>query len=372
MPSGQKFTEAFSGKTVLVTGHTGFKGSWLTAWLLRLGAKVVGMSIDIPTDVSHFEEIGLAKHMDDRRADIREAKAVSNLVNEVKPDIVFHLAAQSLVRRSYRSPLETFETNAIGTANVLEALRLLQRPCTAVLITSDKCYDNVEWKWGYRETDRLGGKDPYSGSKGAAELVIRSYCASYFDAPDSPVRIAVGRAGNVVGGGDWAEDRIVPDCVRAWHEGRAVEIRNPQATRPWQHVLEPLSGYLWLAALLQRRPELNGEAFNFGPSFFQDHSVGDMIGALSKTWSGEARHQVIPSPDGGAEAGLLKLNCDKAFAELSWRPALDFEEMIALTGAWYDFYYQKGRRENALSLTHSQIDLYQEHARNRAIAWACE
>lgn len=367
-----KLARAFAGKTVLVTGHTGFKGSWLTAWLQRLGARVTGLSLDIPTKPSHFEELGIAPEIDDRRVDIRSGKDVAGVIGEVRPDIVFHLAAQSLVRRSYRSPLESFETNALGTANVLEALRLAQRPCVAVLITSDKCYDNVEWVWGYRETDRLGGKDPYSGSKGAAELVIRSYCASYFNASDSPVRIAVGRAGNVIGGGDWAEDRIVPDCIRAWAQGRPVEVRNPHATRPWQHVLEPLSGYLWLAAMLLQQRELNGEAFNFGPSLLEDHPVSDVIAALARTWSGQADHCVVGAPAGSAEAGLLKLNCDKAFARLQWRATLAFDEMIALTGEWYDAYYRKDRSQSVLALTAAQIDRYQDLARSRGLTWACD
>jgi CDP-glucose 4,6-dehydratase len=372
MLSSNKLAKAFSGKVVLVTGHTGFKGSWLTAWLQRLGARVIGLSVDIPTEPSHFTELGLVAEIDDRRMDIRNAEAVAGLVAEVEPDFVFHLAAQPLVRRSYRLPLETFATNAMGTCNLLEALRLSQHPCTVVLITSDKCYDNVEWVWGYRETDRLGGKDPYSGSKGAAELVIRSYHASFFGAADSQIRVAVGRAGNVVGGGDWAEDRIVPDCIRAWSEDRTVEVRNPDATRPWQHVLEPLSGYLWLGILLREQAALNGEAFNFGPPLVQDHSVGDVITALAGAWSGEARYEIARPAGGVAEAGLLKLNCDKAFADLKWRPTLDFQEMIELTGQWYDAYYRQDRRESVLALTHSQIERYENLARTRGIGWACD
>ena len=318
-----KLVKAFSGKTVLVTGHTGFKGSWLTVWLQRVGARVVGLSVDVPTQPSHFETLGLASAIDDRRLDVRDAAAVTSAFADVKPDFVFHLAAQALVRRSYRSPLETFATNTLGTATVLEALRQSGRPCTAVMITSDKCYDNVEWVWGYRETDRLGGKDPYSGSKGAAELVIRSYFASYFADASSPVRIVSVRAGNVIGGGDWAEDRLVPDCIRSWADGRAVEIRSPDATRPWQHVLEPLSGYLWLATRLKDDGKFNGEAFNFGPAASDSKSVEDVIASLADTWSGQAVHAVVPSASNAAEAGLLQLNCDKALARLAgarpWR-----------------------------------------------------
>lgn len=366
-----KFVEAFSGKTVLVTGHTGFKGSWLTAWLERLGARVVGLSIDVPTQPSHFDVLGLSGRIDDRRLDIRQAALVVAAFAGIKPDFVFHLAAQPLVRRAYRAPLETFETNMLGTAIVLEALRQLERPCTAVIITSDKCYDNVEWLWGYRETDRLGGKDPYSGSKGAAELVIRSYMASYFSEPDSSIRVAVGRAGNVIGGGDWAEDRIVPDCIRSWAESRPVEIRNPNATRPWQHVLEPLSGYLWLAAKLQHDRVLNGEAFNFGPAALDNYTVIDVIDELARAWSGKAEHAIAAGTPAAAEAGLLKLNCDKASAHLAWRPTLEFAETIEMTGRWYDAYYGRSRDADMLPITVSQIEAYEALARARGVAWAC-
>lgn len=365
-----KLKLAFAGKTVLVTGHTGFKGSWLIAWLNRLGARVSGLSIDVPTTPSHFDALGLSARIDDRRIDVRDAGAVAAAFRDVKPDFVFHLAAQPLVRRSYREPLETFQTNALGSAGILEALRLAGRRCIAVMITSDKCYDNVEWTWGYRETDRLGGKDPYSGSKGAAELVIRSYFASYFADDGSPVRIGVGRAGNVIGGGDWAEDRIVPDCIRAWADGRNVEIRSPNATRPWQHVLEPLSGYLWLAARLSEERKLNGEAFNFGPTDPENHTVKDVIDALAGSWSGNAKHTVVNPSGGTAEAGLLKLNCDKAFALLGWRPTLDFAETVEMTGAWYDAYYAASGGDRKL-LTLSQIETYEELARTRRVAWAC-
>jgi CDP-glucose 4,6-dehydratase len=362
-----KLIDAFSGKTVLVLGHTGFKGSWLTAWLNRLGARVVGISNEIPTQPSHFEALELTGRMDDRRLDVRNAVGIATTIAEIRPHFVFHLAAQPLVRRSYRSPLDTFEVNTLGTGNVLEALRLSNHPCAAVLITSDKCYDNVEWLWGYRETDRLGGKDPYSGSKGAAELIIRSYFASYFSATESPVRIAVGRAGNVIGGGDWAEDRIVPDCMRAWADGVAVEIRNPHATRPWQHVLEPLSGYLWLAACLALDAGLSGEPFNFGPADVEDRSVGDVIAALANYWPG-ASHVLNVPPGTVGEAGLLKLSCDKAAALLAWKPTLSFDETIRFTGSWYRGFYSD--RTSAKSCTMDQIQRYEELARNRGLVWA--
>jgi CDP-glucose 4,6-dehydratase len=289
-------------------------------------------------------------------------------IRSVQPDFVFHLAAQSLVRRSYREPVETLAINMMGTAHVLDALRTLARPCAAVMITSDKCYDNVEWSWGYRETDRLGGKDPYSASKGAAELAIRTFACSYFAAADSPVRLAVGRAGNVIGGGDWAEDRVVPDCVRAWAKGQAVEIRSPNATRPWQHVLEPLSGYLTLGAELAKRRELHAEPFNFGPAAEQTYSVLSLIELMEQHWPG-TRHGVVPRHGDGVEAGLLKLNCDKALAWLRWRATLDFTETVRMTADWYRRFYESAGR-SMLDTTRGQIADYVELARKRRIAWA--
>lgn len=269
----ENILNVFANTKVLVTGHTGFKGSWLSLWLTQLGAQVSGISLGVPTEPSHFAAAGLVERIQDYRLDIRDGTALKSLVQDIQPDFVFHLAAQPLVRRSYADPVETWQTNAMGTINVLEALRGLKNPCVAVLITSDKCYDNVEWVWGYRETDALGGPDPYSASKGAAELAIRSYVRSYFP-KDGPVRIGVGRAGNVIGGGDWADDRIVPDCVHAWSRGETVQLRNPLATRPWQHVLEPLSGYLNLAIALHLDAKWHGEPFNFGPPAQQNHWWG--------------------------------------------------------------------------------------------------
>ena len=276
--------DAFHGKTVVVTGHTGFKGAWLTAWLKQLGANVVGIALNPPTSPSHFEVANLAKGMTDLRIDIRNRSELEHAIVAAQPDFVFHLAAQALVRKSYDEPVETWQTNVLGTLHVLEALRKLENPCTAVIITSDKCYDNVEWVWGYRETDAMGGPDPYSASKGAAELAIRSHIKSYFPKSTSKVRIASARAGNVIGGGDWSENRIVPDCVKAWSSGNVVELRNPHSTRPWQHVLEPLSGYLTHAIALSQQPELHGESFNFGPPANQNHSVLELVQRMSLHW----------------------------------------------------------------------------------------
>jgi CDP-glucose 4,6-dehydratase len=361
---------AYAGKTVLVTGHTGFKGSWLTAWLLKLGARVAGVSIDVPTKPAMFEELGLAKRISNHVADVRDLHRLREILAEERPDFVIHLAAQAIVSRSYSDPVGTMTTNAIGTMNVLEALRLRDHACVAVLITSDKCYDNFEWVWGYRETDALGGKDIYSGSKGAAELIIRSYAASFFAASDPTVRIGVGRAGNVIGGGDWSADRLVADCVRAWSERRTVELRNPRATRPWQHVLEPLSGYLTLGATLAAGPKLHGEAFNFGPRAEQNRTVIDLIGDLAEGWveSDRFRAATVVETAPFHEAGLLKLNCDKALAHLKWEPNLAYEETIRFVRDWYVRYYA-GQGE-MYRYTQEQIEEFEMLARQRHRVWA--
>ncbi len=359
---------SFREKTVLITGHTGFKGAWLTAWLKQLGARVVGIALDPPTVPSHFQAANLANGMTDLRVDIRDRASVEDAIVAAKPDFVFHLAAQALVRRSYEDPLETWQTNVLGTLHVLEALRKLDRHCAAVLITSDKCYDNVEWVWGYRETDALGGPDPYSASKGAAELAIRSHVKSYFPKATSKVRIATARAGNVIGGGDWAADRIVPDCVKAWSDNTAVELRNPHSTRPWQHVLEPLSGYLSLATALVRQPDLHGEPFNFGPAAQQNHSVLALVQRMAVHWDQVRWCDVSQASTGPYESGLLKLNCDKALHHLQWRAVMNFEETVQMTAEWYREYYQPSA-QIALT-TQLQIDAYTALARLQELPWA--
>jgi CDP-glucose 4,6-dehydratase len=364
------FGDVFRNRRVLVTGHTGFKGSWLTSWLLQLGARVSGISRDIPTEPSMFVELGLERRIAHHFLDIRDLPGLAALFRAEQPEFVFHLAAQPIVSRSYRDPVETISTNAVGTMNILECLRGLQQRCCAVLITSDKCYDNVEWVWGYRETDRLGGKDVYSGSKAAAELIIRCYLHSFFMSPDCPVRIAIGRAGNVIGGGDWATDRMVADCVRAWSAGQVVEVRSPAATRPWQHVLEPLSGYLTLAHSLARGEAVHGEAFNFGPAAEQSHTVLELLSELARDWGLEAADAFRVSTGASFhEAGLLKLNCDKALHRLSWRPSLAYADCVRYVGDWYREFY-RGERELIAQLTARQINDYRDHARAQAITWA--
>ncbi|NQX40301.1 CDP-glucose 4,6-dehydratase [Pedobacter steynii] len=362
------FNHIYQGKTVLVTGHTGFKGAWITAWLLKLGAKVVGISIDIPTSPSLFEELDLAGKITDYRKDVRAFEAVKEIILNEKPDFVFHLAAQPIVSLSYSDPVNTFSTNVMGTVHVMEALRSLQNPCTAIIITSDKCYDNVEWVWGYKETDAVGGKDIYSGSKGAAEVVFKSYYHSFFK--DHPfVKIASARAGNVIGGGDWAKDRIVPDCMNAWYLGKSVEIRSPESTRPWQHVLEPISGYLNLGQKLSEDSSLHGESFNFGPKSEHSHTVKVLLEDLSAHWNFEDTSKAYNITDNIRfhEAGLLKLNCDKSLFFLKWIPTLEYQELIAFTSLWYYEFYHENK--GMWSYTLDQIDRYETLAKQKQIKW---
>ena len=363
---------AYDGRRVLVTGHTGFKGSWLCEWLLALGAQVTAFSLAPDTSPALFDQLGLAERLDDRTGDIRDPKPVMEVVDQVQPDFVFHLAAQPLVRRAYREPLLTYQTNVLGTVHLLEALRPLQKPCAAVFVTSDKAYENKEWVFGYREDDALGGFDPYSSSKAAAEIAIAAWRRSFF--PAHPVRIASARAGNVIGGGDWSEDRIVPDCIRALRQRQCVPVRNKKSTRHWQHVLEPLSGYLWLAAVLHEpahancAPDQLASAFNFGPSPNSNRPVVDLVREVLKWWPGEWEDR--SDPNAVHEAGLLQLCTDKAHALLAWRPVWEFAETVQHTIGWYregeSLKEAKGFRE----LTRSQIEAYCQAAARLQIAWA--
>lgn len=367
------FANQYRGRRVLVTGHTGFKGAWLAEWLLALGAEVSGLALPPPTDPSLFDQLNLARRLSHHEGDVGDLVAVRRVVNETAPEFIFHLAAQPLVRRSYAEPVETYRTNVMGTVHVLEAARLAGRPCTVVCITTDKAYENREWLHGYREEDPMGGHDPYSSSKGAAELVISAYRRSYFSAPTSPVQVAAARAGNVIGGGDWAEDRIVPDCIRSLRAGVAIAVRNPSSTRPWQHVLEPLSGYLALGAQiaraiqggdLARRKCLHG-AFNFGPALASNRPVGDLVVEILRHWPG--RWEDRREPGAVHEASLLNLATDKAHHLLAWRPVWDFATTIRQTVQWYR--EQNADYSRSEQLTRSQIESYTRDALALGLPW---
>lgn len=348
----------YKGKRVLVTGNTGFKGSWLTTWLLMSGADVYGYSVDIPQNPSMFEVLGLEKRIHHYWGDVRDKDSFAGCIAEVKPDFVFHLAAQAIVSKSYADPFDTITTNVVGTAAVLDAVRTVDWKMTVVMITSDKAYDNVEWIWGYRENDAMGGKDVYSGSKGAAELVIKSYWHSFIKNMDN-IALGVARAGNVIGGGDWSADRIVVDTIRAFAEGRAVEIRSPKATRPWQHVLEPLSGYLRLGKALAEGTVKSGEAFNFGPRAEQTKTVLQLVQDIARLWGMDADNCVkVTGQVPFEEAKLLKLNCDKALAYLQWRATLDYNATVEYITEWYSAFYSGSN--DMMKITQHQIDRYQQ------------
>lgn len=363
------FDNIYKGKKVLVTGNTGFKGSWLSTWLTMLGADVYGYSIDVPTTPSMFESLDLAEHNHHMFGDIRDREKINWYIQEVRPDFIFHLAAQAIVSTSYAEPFDTITTNVIGTASVLEAIRNITWQCTCVLITSDKAYDNVEWIWGYRETDALGGKDVYSGSKGAAELVIKSYWKSFISSMDN-IRLGVARAGNVIGGGDWAKDRIVVDCIKAFSNGETVEIRCPKSTRPWQHVLEPLSGYLTLGWYLATDRCENGEAFNFGPRAEQTKTVFELTRDLAQEWGIDPDKAARITGDVPfKEATLLKLNCDKALAYLNWHSTLHYSQCVHIIAEWYKAFYIE-KCKDMYRLTVSQINYYMQEASREGLLWA--
>lgn len=327
------FATAYRGRHVLVTGHTGFKGGWLVAWLHRLGAKVTGYALAAEPGPSLFRAIDVASLCEHIEGDVRDLAAFGAVYDRVQPDFVFHLAAQPLVRLSYSEPLATLATNVMGTAHVLDAVRESGRACSVVVVTSDKCYDNREWTFGYRETDPMGGHDVYSMSKGACELVVDSYRRSFFEG--SGIAVGSGRAGNVIGGGDWARDRLVPDAVRALRQKSAVPVRNPRAVRPWQHVLEPLSGYLMLGARLATGEHLARSAWNFGPRVEETLAVGPMMDLFTKLWGDGARWQDASEANAPHEAGLLRLAIDKAVTQLGWLPRWTLEEALGATVAWY-------------------------------------
>ncbi len=354
------FGGVFNGRKVLLTGHTGFKGSWLALWLQLLGAEVVGLSLAPETEPSHWKLLGLG--LKEHLTDILDYASVQRIVAQAKPEIVFHLAAQPLVRRSYVDPLATWSTNVQGTAHVLEACRYVDSIKAIVSVTTDKCYENQEWLWGYRENDRLGGYDPYSASKAGAELVAASYRDSYFRKEGAPL-LATARAGNVIGGGDWSEDRLIPDLVRASACNQSVEIRSPNATRPWQHVLEPLSGYLLLGQRLLERKTGFAEAWNFGPDETGNQTVATVLSKLNQGWDGLRWHLTsVPQPH---EASLLQLDSTKARNLLHWHPVWGFEEGLRQTANWYRVYQE--RRE---VITRQQLGNYVTAAEAKNMAWA--
>lgn len=350
----------FKNRTVLVTGHTGFKGSWLSLWLHTLGAKVIGISDRIVSKPSMFELNDIGRLVTDLRNDICDTQNLRSIIEYFKPDFIFHLAAQSIVTEAYSNPLGTMMSNAIGSAGLLDVLRGTRHRVNVVMITSDKVYKNNEWVWGYRENDEIGGFDPYSASKGMAELAISSYVHSFLGDGACQVRVAVARAGNVIGGGDWAPNRIVPDCVRAWCSDNVVEIRSPESTRPWQFVLEPLSGYLKLACELSEGTLNQGESFNFGPPSNQNYSVRSLIERMQKGWPQAAwRDMSEIKPSVNKESTLLKLNCDKAEIKIGWKPKLSFEETADLTIDWYRKHYH-GTKEKMFDVSLDQIRSFEE------------
>ncbi len=328
------FGGIYAGKRVWLTGDTGFKGSWMALWLHRLGADVLGIGLEPDTDDGPFVRGELAGVIRHKTADIRDAAAMAALASEFRPEAVFHLAAQALVRRSYADPVETFDTNVRGTAHVLDAVRLAGNPCAVVVVTSDKCYENREEDYAYREDDPMGGHDPYSASKGCEELVAASYRAAFF-APGGIVHLATARAGNVIGPGDWAADRIVPDAVRAIRAGQNLSVRNPRAVRPWQHVLEPLGGYLRLGHALLEQGAAFAEGWNFGPDPSSARDVGTLADRFCAAWGAGAAWRAEPNPANPHEAHLLQLSIEKAAARLDWRPLWDFETTVRRTAEGY-------------------------------------
>ena len=359
------FYNQYKNKKVLVTGHTGFKGSWLTTWLVLLGAKVTGLSLNIPTNPSHFKVIKLHKKINHKQADIRNLKLLKKFIKKNQPDYVFHLAAQAIVKKSYSNPIYTWETNTIGTLNILESLRELKKVCSVVIITSDKSYKNLEIKRGYKENDVLGGIDPYSASKASAELAIQSYVNSFFPLKKTKVFISVARAGNVIGGGDWSENRLIPDCVKSWSKNKKALIRNPNSTRPWQHVLEAVSGYLLLALKLKKNKKLHGEAFNFGPTNTKNYKVIFLVKLIKKYWKETSWKLSNKRKNSFYESNLLKLNSNKAKTKLKWRCILSFSETISMVANWYKNYYF--RTNKMFEVSSNQIKKYEKLLKKRSI-----
>ena len=341
--------KTFKNKKIIVTGHTGFKGSWLALSLNYFGANGMGISSNIPTNPSHFKVSKIGKGIKSKKIDIRDFKKLKKTITKFKPHFIFHLAAQSLVRTSYKKPQYTWETNLVGTLNILESIRFLNNKVVAILITSDKAYKNVEKREGYKETDLLGGDDPYSASKASAEIAIQSYFNSYLKYKKN-VFLGVARAGNVIGGGDWSKDRLIPDCVRAWSKGNKAIVRNPKSTRPWQHVLEAIWGYIFFASKLNTNKNLNGQAFNFGPNIKKNYRVIDLIKIIKKNWPNIKYTTPKTKTKKFHESSLLKLNCNKANKYLNWKSILSFKETSKMTTEWYKIFYEDKKNIRATSI----------------------
>ena len=344
----------FKNKKIIVTGHTGFKGSWLVCWLKILGAEIMGVSLRPLNSYNHFSILKKRINIKSKYIDITDEKKINRVINDFKPDFVFHLAAQSIVSKSYISPKLTFETNAIGTFNILNALLKLKKKCTAIIITSDKCYENIETKKGYKEDDKLGGKDFYSASKASAEIIFKAFYKSFIEQNNKYLRIASARAGNVIGGGDWTEDRIIPDCVKKWSKNQKVIIKNPNSTRPWQHVLDALYGYLKLAEKLNKDNEINGQSFNFSNNKIKNYSVIKLLEKLKKNWK-SADWKIKNSKTNFKESNLLQLSNLKAMKSLSWKSKLDISKTAKLTSEWYKNFYSPKKK----ILTFSQIKYFE-------------
>ena len=364
------FHGIFKDKIVLVTGHTGFQGSWLSLWLKMLGANVVGFSLEPPSNPYLFEILDLKNEVTSITADLRDKKKLSGFINEHQPEFVFHLAAQPIVLASYERPLETIETNVIGTANVLESIRNVTSVRSCVIMTSDKCYDNQIKSTPHTEIDPMGGFDPYSASKGAAELVVSSYRNSFFENnPTNRTKIATARAGNVIGGGDWGKYRLIPDIIRALQENKVVNIRNPNYVRPWQYVLENISGILWLAAKMYEEPKKNSSAWNFGPSLSEkSFTVKELINSIFEKWGSDLSFETEKNSNNMHESESLIIDSSKSKKELGWKTCLSFDETISETVSWYKKY--ENDKNNIKNFTKEQIENYIIKAKRNNLEWA--
>ena len=363
------FKNLYESRKVLITGHTGFKGSWLTSWLSSLGADIVGYSLKPSTEPNMFDKTGLEKKVTHIVGDIRDEKHLNKVLKKHQPEIIFHLAAQPLVRLSYQEPKLTYETNVMGTINLFEAVRKCENVKVVLNITSDKCYENKEWVYGYRENNPMGGYDPYSSSKACSEIVTSAYRNSFFNEDNygkyHTTAIATARAGNVIGGGDWSKDRIVTDCINSLNNNETICIRNPTATRPWQHVLEPLSGYLWLASLMYDQGVKYSGAWNFGPKEDDINTVESMVKKINKFWGSGNYH--IKQDKNHHEAGLLKLDTSKSNYCLKWKPVYNFDDALKITLEWYRSYYDD--KIGMFDETIKQIDNYTTQAKNSGLKW---